>query len=57
MSAPEGQTGGDIGKPVRSVSRLRPLGKILIALAAILALILAFNILNNVFGWLDIRPF
>jgi cell division protein FtsL len=44
-------------KPAKSVSAFRLPEKILLGIAAAFALAILWNVLNGVFGWVEIRPF
>jgi hypothetical protein len=44
-------------KPAKTVSAFRLPEKILLAAALALALAILWNVLNGVFGWVEIRPF
>jgi hypothetical protein len=57
MAKNDQTTQNDPGKPEKRVSAFRTPERILLGMAAAFALAVLWNVLNNQFGWVDIRPF
>jgi hypothetical protein len=58
MAKNEGQLSPtEPGKPEKRVSAFRTPERILLGMAITFALAVLWNVLNNRFGWVEIRPF